>query len=319
MNPLDHAGQIDGDGGQFCIAFSCFGEENQLVHQFGQTIHLFQNAFGPLIFSIDHFHGFGIDGNNGQRCFQFMAGVGDESFLVFHISHERCDGTVGEEGEDEDVEEEADEAKPQGVVHEGVDVCKFSGAVQNGNQGGAIGVGGFQKGVVRSISLQEAAVIGKGVSGFREGDRLFFGECGNIFDVQNQRISPAVHMKGKVADLMRKFRGIVCKVGAGKQEGEKGISLLAFRNFGGKHAAVLGNIVQRVDAAGAHCVVSHGIHQGQSACDDDEYRKGGQKDKTVTKVFDYIHVSSFSKMVKSPSFSPAISKVEPVADSFCRR
>ena len=93
---------------QFQVFFFYFpdpGEGNKVVDKVRQAFRLFDNIPCPFALSADEFERFRIRRNDRHRCFQLVAGVCDEPFLVFHISHEGLDGLAGEEGDDEEEED----------------------------------------------------------------------------------------------------------------------------------------------------------------------------------------------------------------------
>ena len=298
--------------------FAGFGEDDEVADEAGHAAHLFDNALGPLVFAIHHFHGFGVYGNNGQRCFQFVAGVGDESFLVFQVLDEGGDGPLGEEGENQDIEDDAEEAEPYGVGEEGVHVGEFTGAVQNDKQGGAVFKGGFHEAVAGFIFLQKAAARGgsKGDSGkfhgllFREGYNVFYVDCGDA--------AAAVKAKGEVAGLVGKFRCIFRPGDAGEEVFPPGGGI-GRMVAGGHGASVLGDIGHGVQAVLPHGVETHHVDEAQGAGHDNEYGQGGQKDELAAQFFNEVHGSSRRVSLKSFPSSPVMARSELMADSFSLR
>ena len=111
------------------------GEGNKVVDKVRQAFRLFDNIPCPFALSADEFERFRIRRNDRHRCFQLVAGVCDEPFLVFHISHEELDGLAGEEGDDEEEEDDAEETERHGVAEYGGEGEDVPGTVEKRRQG----------------------------------------------------------------------------------------------------------------------------------------------------------------------------------------
>ena len=123
---------------QFQVFFFYFpdpGEGNKVVDKVRQAFRLFDNIPCPFALSADEFERFRIRRNDRHRCFQLVAGVCDEPFLVFHISHEGLDGLAGEEGDDEEEEDDAEETERHGVAEYGREGEDVPGTVEKDDEG----------------------------------------------------------------------------------------------------------------------------------------------------------------------------------------
>ena len=276
---------------QFQVFFFYFpdpGEGNKVVDKVRQAFRLFDNIPCPFALSADEFERFRIRRNDRHRCFQLVAGVCDEPFLVFHISHEGLDGLAGEEGDDEEEEDDAEETERHGVAEYGRDGEDVPGTVEKDDEG--VTAGGlcdfivvigpvFKEEIFRFPCLENP---------YSEVEGFFGVECGDVVDVNDLRfLFVRVKENGEISRLIGEFRCFFRPV----PEFEE--SFLLRREVGWDSAAVLRNDVGDGRYIMVHPDVEGAIDQSDGKDDDSHDGCGGHPYKFAVEPAYHIHRSTF--------------------------
>lgn len=262
---------------RFC-GFSCFGKEDEMIDEGRHAVYLLQDAFGPLILPVNHFHGFCIYRNNGQRRFQFMAGIGDEPLLIVQIFDKGGDGFLGKEGKDDDVKDDAHHAEPYRIGPEGTDVRKFSGAVQDDDKSAAVMKGTLHVSVLCLILLDEAG-IGRGEEYvFCKINGFLFRESDDVLDVDSCNLACIIDADGEIPCLIGKFRCFFRP--ADTREELFYPEFITWRTEAERHGASIPcDVIHGFHAVIPHAVISHEIDEPESPADNHENGKGGKKNE----------------------------------------
>ena len=276
---------------QFHVFFFYFpdpGEGNKVVDKVRQAFRLFDNIPCPFALSADEFERFRIRRNDRHRCFQLVAGVCDEPFLVFHISHEGLDGLAGEEGDDEEEEDDAEETERHGVAEYGGEGEDVPGTVEKDNKG--VTAGGlcdfiviigpvFKEEIFRFPCLENP---------YGEVEGFFGVECGDVVDVNDLRfLFVRVKENGEISRLIGEFRCFFRPV----PEFEE--SFLLRCEVGWDSAAVLRNDVGDGRYFMVHPDVKGAIDQSDGKDDDSHDGGGGHPYKFAVEPAYHIHRSTF--------------------------
>lgn len=276
---------------QFHVFFFYFpdpGEGNKVVDKVRQAFRLFDNIPCPFALSADEFERFRIRRNDRHRCFQLVAGVCDEPFLVFHISHEGLDGLAGKKGDDEEEEDDAEETERHGVAEyrgEGEDV---PGTVEKDNKG--VTAGGLCDFIVviGPVFKEEIFRFPYLENPYGEVEGFFGVECGDVVDVNDFRfLFVRVKENGEISRLIGEFRCFFRPV----PEFEE--SFLLRREVGWDSAAVLRNDVGDGRYFMVHPDVKGAIDQSDGKDDDSHDGGGGHPYKFAVEPAYHIHRSTF--------------------------
>lgn len=217
-----------------------------------------------------------------------MAGVCDEPFLVFHISHEGLDGLAGEEGDDEEEEDDAEETERHGVAEYGREGEDVPGTVEKDDEG--VTAGGlcdfivvigpvFKEEIFRFPCLENP---------YSEVEGFFGVECGDVVDVNDLRfLFVRVKENGEISRLIGEFRCFFRPV----PEFEE--SFLLRREVGWDSAAVLRNDVGDGRYFMVHPDVEGAIDQSDGKDDDSHDGCGGHPYKFAVEPAYHIHRSTF--------------------------
>ena len=95
------------------------GEVNQFIHQAAEGRGLLLRAADPGIVRGFHVQQFHVGGNDRERCFQLVAGVGDEFLLLLHIPDGRFHGFPAGQYDDEQGEQDTAQAGNTGNPGQG--------------------------------------------------------------------------------------------------------------------------------------------------------------------------------------------------------
>ena len=157
-----------------------------------------------------------------------MAGVRDEPFLCFQVMHEGRDGLVGKEREDSDIEKDAEEAEPDGIAEEGMEIGKVSRAVHDDDELAAVRIFRLHETVTRLVLLHEAGRRWRLERCLGKGDGLVLREGDDVLHIDGSHPVLRIKMNGEITCLVSKFRSICRGIGTGNREpaGRGGIVLM---------------------------------------------------------------------------------------------
>ena len=105
-----------------CTAFIGTGKGQHILHQSIQTDGLAADAAAPFIFTQMELHGIHIGADDGQRCFEFMSGIGNELLLLFDTFRHGTNGTMGQQNDDSQHQYPGSNADNRRQKHNGKDL-----------------------------------------------------------------------------------------------------------------------------------------------------------------------------------------------------
>mgnify|MGYP007066182372 FL=1 len=142
--------------------------------------------------------------------------------------HEGRDGLVGKEREDSDIEKDAEEAEPDGIAEEGMEIGKVSRAVHDDDELAAVRIFRLHETVTRLVLLHEAGRRWRLERCLGKGDGLVLREGDDVLHIDGSHPVLRIKMNGEVTCLVSKFRSICRGIGTGNREpaGRGGIVLM---------------------------------------------------------------------------------------------
>ena len=116
------------------LRFFHAGEQDQVACQVCQTAGLVLDVGQPFVFADVHCQQFSVRVDDGQRCFEFMAGIGDELLLFLVADAERPDDAARQEDQQQQYKQGTYDGHPQTAEQQRARGIQTAAAVEEQDQ-----------------------------------------------------------------------------------------------------------------------------------------------------------------------------------------